>query len=220
MNLMRASTPATAPASAAAGAPRRLPRMASAVRTEAGLFALGVVLIAIHVIDDSFVQPQPGTWAGDHVFNGLIPVTFLGLAAWVYPRLRAGARGALALALVLPAVLSGSEAIYYAGKTGLSGDDYTGLLAIGAAPLLLAVGAWTLWTSRRLGDHVVRRYARRLLKGADDAGHRNPDYYRAAKQPKQIWEAEGGHTEGIAKQPAEYERRVVGFLDRSLLGSR
>ena len=54
--------------------------------------------------------------------------------------------------------------------------------------------------------------------GADDAGHRNPDYYRAAGQPKQIWEARGGHTDGIDEQPREYERRVVGFLDRALLG--
>lgn len=51
--------------------------------------------------------------------------------------------------------------------------------------------------------------------GADDAGHRNPDYYRAAKEPKQIWEAKGGHTDGI-DEPEEYERRVVDFLDRSL----
>ncbi len=53
--------------------------------------------------------------------------------------------------------------------------------------------------------------------GADDAGHRNPDLYRAASEPKQIWEAKGGHTDGIAEQPREYERRVVGFLDNALL---
>jgi fermentation-respiration switch protein FrsA (DUF1100 family) len=54
--------------------------------------------------------------------------------------------------------------------------------------------------------------------GADDAGHRNPDYFAAAKQPKQIRGAGGGHTDGISEQPREYERRVVGFLDRALLG--
>ena len=53
--------------------------------------------------------------------------------------------------------------------------------------------------------------------GADDAGHRNPDYYRAAKEPKQIWEAKGGHTDGIDKQPREYERRVIAFFDDALL---
>ena len=52
--------------------------------------------------------------------------------------------------------------------------------------------------------------------GADDAGHRNPEFFRAAGRPKQIWEARGGHTDGIDEQPREYERRVVSFLDRAL----
>ena len=37
-------------------------------------------------------------------------------------------------------------------------------------------------------------------------------------EPNQIWEAQGGHTDGNERQPAEYERRVIGFLDRSLRG--
>jgi uncharacterized protein len=401
------------------------------------LFTAAVAAIALHVVDDSFLQPQPGTSAGDHVFGGLILVAILALSVWAYPRVRPGARGAMALALVVPAVLSGVEAIYYGGKTGLVGDDYTGILALLAAPVLLGLGAWTLWSSRRLGDGLIRRYARRSLKtvgvlaamsltlvplsvayvgshasraevpkaelgaphedvkletsdglelegwyvpsknraavivfpgrsgaqkqarmladngygvllydrrgegesegdpnsfgwdfdkdiragidfltqradvdpqrigglglsvggemmlqtaadteelaavvsdgagartlgeelddvsgfekvttavsygvrdlsnsvfqnrlppdnlidlvpkisptpiflihaGSDDAGHRNPDYFRAAKEPKQIWEAKGGHTDGISEQPAEYERRVVSFYDETL----
>jgi uncharacterized protein len=402
------------------------------------VFTAAVGLIAVHVIDDSFLQPQPGTSAGDHLFSGLIPLAILAVAVWAYPRIRPGARAAMALSLVVPAVLSGAEAIYYGGKTGLSEDDYTGLLAMTAAPVLLVLGVWTLWTSRRMGDGLARRYGRRLLKtvavlvaaplvlvpfsisyvgshvsraevpdaelgaayedvtletsdglelrgwyvpsdnraavivfpgrtgarkqarmlvrngygvllydrrgegdsegdpntwgwdfdkdilagidflerrsdvdpdrigglglsvggemmlqtaaetgrldavvsegagartlgeelddvsgfeklttalnygvrdlsnsvfqnrlppdnlmdlvpeiapapiflihgGADDAGHRNPDYFRAAQEPKQIWEAEGGHTDGIDEQPEEYERRVVAFFDRALL---
>jgi uncharacterized protein len=130
------------------------------------LFSAAVGLIAVHVIDDSFVQPQPGTSAGDHLIGGVILLAILALAAWAYPRVRAGGRAAIALSLVVPAVLSGAEAIYYGGKTGLSGDDFTGLLALGAAPVLLGVGVWTLWTSRRLGDNPARRYGRRALKFA------------------------------------------------------
>ena len=48
----------------------------------------------------------------------------------------------------------------------MAGDDYTGLLSLAAAPILLALGLWTLWTSRRLGDNLVRRYGRRMLKTA------------------------------------------------------
>jgi hypothetical protein len=43
-----------------------------------------------------------------------------------------------------------------------------------------------------------------------------PTYYDAAKQPKLIWAAPGGHTGAIDASPEEYERRVVGFFDRTL----
>lgn len=129
-------------------------------------FTVAAGAIALHVIDDSFLQPQPGTSAGDHVFSGLLPLAILALTVWAYRRVRAGASAAIALALVVPAILSGVEAIYYGSRTGLSGDDYTGLLALAAAPVLLALGLATLWTSRRIGDHVAHRYGRRLLKTA------------------------------------------------------
>ena len=45
-------------------------------------------------------------------------------------------------------------------------------------------------------------------------------FYAAAGEPKTIWNVPGsGHTGGIEAQPAEYERRVVGFFDRALLGN-
>ena len=46
---------------------------------------------------------------------------------------------------------------------GPSGDDYTGLLAIPAGVLLMALGVRTLWRSRRLDDRLWRRYLRRAL---------------------------------------------------------
>jgi hypothetical protein len=43
------------------------------------------------------------------------------------------------------------------------------------------------------------------------------EYYEAAKGPKEYWAAPGGHTGAIDAAPKEYERRVVGFFDRTLL---
>jgi uncharacterized protein len=43
------------------------------------------------------------------------------------------------------------------------------------------------------------------------------EYYEAAKGPKEYWAAPGGHTGAIDAAPSEYERRVVGFFDRTLL---
>ena len=49
----------------------------------------------------------------------------------------------------------------------------------------------------------------------------NEIFYAAARGPRAIWEVPGsGHMAGIDAQPAEYERRVVGFFDRALLGKR
>jgi hypothetical protein len=47
----------------------------------------------------------------------------------------------------------------------------------------------------------------------------NPEYYDAAGEPKELWRLEeGGHVGGLDARPEEYERRVVGFFDRYLLG--
>jgi uncharacterized protein len=127
------------------------------------LFRIAIAVIALHVLDDSFVQPQPGTAAGDHLVSGLVPLTTLALAAWAFPRLKAGAQGALAVLLGPFGLIAGAEAIHYMPHGGLSGDDYTGLAAMLAGLLLIGLGAVVLWRSRRLDDRHVWRYGRRAL---------------------------------------------------------
>jgi hypothetical protein len=47
----------------------------------------------------------------------------------------------------------------------------------------------------------------------------NPGFYAEAGEPMEIWEVPGAqHVGGITTRPAEYERRVLGFFDRALLG--
>jgi dienelactone hydrolase len=124
------------------------------------------VLIAVHVVDDNFLQPQPGTSAGDHLVSGLVPATLLLLFAASYGRLRSGVRGTLALVVGIFGIAIGvSEAVYYAVKIGASGDDYTGFLAIPAGLLLAGIGVATLWKSRRRDDRLLRRYGRRFALG-------------------------------------------------------
>jgi dienelactone hydrolase len=138
-------------------------RAAAALRTEAGLARLGLGLAALHVVDDNFLQPQPGTSAGDHLVGGLVQTAFFVLLAWWYPRFRPGVRGTLAIFVGLFTVVMGvGEAGYYTRENGPSGDDYTGLLVIPAGLLLVGIGFVTLWRSRK-GGGLVRRYARRAL---------------------------------------------------------
>ncbi len=44
----------------------------------------------------------------------------------------------------------------------------------------------------------------------------NPVYLEAAGESASLWRARGGHTGALAAQPAAYERRVIGFFDRTL----
>jgi len=133
---------------------------------EAVLFLVAIAVIALHVLDDNYLQPQPGTSPGDHLVSGLVPLALLGLAAWAYPRLRGGWRGALALFAGPLAIAAGIEAWYYTREVGPSGDDFTGLLSIAAGVLLLGLGAATLWRTRRTDGGLGWRYPRRALLGA------------------------------------------------------
>ena len=103
---------------------RRLSLMSTARIAQA---ALGVM--ALHVADDSFLQPAAGTSAADHLVSGLVPILLLALAAWAWPRVRPGVAAAAGIALGLFGVALAAEAVFYWGATGLSGDDFTGLAA-------------------------------------------------------------------------------------------
>ena len=95
-----------------------------------------------------------------------MPLALLALAGWAYPRLSGGRQGALALTLGVLGIAAGIEGVYYMREVGLSGDDYTGLLAIPAGLLLLGLGVVTLWRTRRPDGGLPRRYVRRSLLGA------------------------------------------------------
>jgi len=58
------------------------------------------------------------------------------------------------------------------------------------------------------------------VPGIGEEDIRQPRFFAAAGEPKQIWQVPGSdHTGGLEAQPAEYERRVIEFLDRALLTS-
>jgi uncharacterized protein len=142
----------------------RIWERAAAARADTKIATAAFAAIALHVLDDSFFQPEPGTSAADHLVSGLLPVALLVGAAVAYPRLRSGLRAALAIALgVLGIVMGSIEAAYYGPSEGLSGDDYTGLLSAVGGVVLVLLGIWTAWRGRRRDGSRVRRYTRRTL---------------------------------------------------------
>ena len=130
------------------------------------VFYAASAVVALHVADDNFLQPNPGVSARDHLVSGLVPILALLAAAAAYPRVRAGSRALIALSVGLTGLVVGAiEAGYYTFSVGPSGDDWTGWAAAAAGVVLLGLGAYLLWRSRRNDESRVRRYGRRVAKG-------------------------------------------------------
>ena len=138
--------------------------MWAGLATERGLATCAVAVVALHVADDNFLQPEPGTSPSDHLAGGLLPLALLAALAYAYPRLRAGARGAIDLSIGLLAITVGvASGLYSTPAVGPSGDDFSGLLALAAGFSLVAIGAIVLWRSRRRDGSLLRRIIRRAL---------------------------------------------------------
>ncbi len=133
--------------------------------------ALGsIALVGVHVGDDAFLHPEPGTTALDHLPGGLAQLALLGLAAAAYRRGRAGLQGTIALVVGLLALVIGAASAGYETVTvGPSGDDFTGLVVLPSGLALIGVATVTLWRSRKLNDRRRWRYARRALIGVTAA---------------------------------------------------
>ncbi len=118
-------------------------------------------MIALHIADDNFLQPQPGTSAGDHLVSGLVPLAILLVVTAIVPFLRPGARATAAMTLGALGVTTGVPSAHYLLKGQASGDHYSGLLAIIFGFVLIGVGCATLWRARRVGGTRSHRYLRR-----------------------------------------------------------
>jgi hypothetical protein len=75
-----------------------LARVGTVVSRESVPFLIAAGIVGLHIVDDNFLQPEPGTSAGDHLASGLIPFAVLAGVAAVYPRLPAGLRARQTLA--------------------------------------------------------------------------------------------------------------------------
>jgi uncharacterized protein len=140
--------------------------VATVGRRERWLVAITVGVIALHIVDDNYLQPEPGTSAADHLVSGLVPIAVLVALAVGYPRWRAGVRVVVTALLGAFGIVVGSETVYYLSQGAASGDDYTGVLAIAAGLVLIGCGLTVLWRSRRMDDRRWWRYTRRSLLGA------------------------------------------------------
>jgi hypothetical protein len=122
------------------------------------LFLAATAVVALHAAVDSFIAPEPGTRARDHVLRGSASLALLALAAVGHARLRAGGRAALAAILGVLALEAGGLAFADAGAVGAGGEDWTGFLLLPVGLALLASAVVFLWRTRKPGR---LRYLRR-----------------------------------------------------------
>ena len=99
---------------------------------------LALAAIGLHIADDNYLQPEPGTSPLEHLVSGLVPIGLLAAVAVLYPRVRAGVRGWLALTFGALGIAFGVPSAYWLSQGEASGDHYTtGPLAILAGIVLI-----------------------------------------------------------------------------------
>ena len=130
-------------------------------RWEPIAFRISIGLLALHVVDDNFLQPEPGVSPTDHLVSGLVPLGVLAMLGLVGPLLRPGLLAFFAVLTGVFGVIMASEAAYYTSQGAFDGDDLTGWLCVPAGLVLITVGFVTLWRSRRRGGNRLVRYLRR-----------------------------------------------------------
>ena len=120
-------------------------------------FYAATALIALHIVDDEFLQPPPGTAIQDHLLTALLPIGVALAAACVYPRLRAGVRAGIALIFGILSIVAGMIAFGSASADGISGSDWSGLLLLPTGLMLIAMAAWIPWHERGRHPETARR---------------------------------------------------------------
>jgi dienelactone hydrolase/uncharacterized membrane protein YozB (DUF420 family) len=133
-------------------------------RTETLLFRLAMAVVAVAVVDDAFVHPEPGTSGTDHLAAGLLPVAVALALALRFPRMRAGLAAIVALTCAALAIAAGvADGVRHVAVDSLAGDDLTATLAALAGVLLAGIAVELLWRTRRLDERPLRRHGRRVL---------------------------------------------------------
>ncbi len=121
-------------------------------------FRAACAVIALHVVVSEVFTLEPGTSANDRWTAVVVPLVVLGAACLLYPRVRPGLQGAMALSIGALALTGAGLALASIGPEGFDASTLTGIAMLPAGLLLIWLGLATLWNSRKPGGHpLVRR---------------------------------------------------------------
>ena len=106
----------------------------------------------LHALDDTLLQPPAGTTAADHLVSALVPTVLLAAAAAGFGRVRAGWRTVLALWVGVFGI---------GNRRALRRRLHRAARDPRGRALLVGLGLWRLWQSRRRTGRLWRRLLRR-----------------------------------------------------------
>jgi len=130
---------------------------------DALIFTVAVLVAVVHALDDAFLHRQAGVDLGQHALAGLIAVLAAAAAIVAFPRLRPGLRATLALTFGVPALVNGAMHVAHIKFDAPAASDLTGVLALVAGVVLIALGATLPW--RRRHERSASRGRRWTARG-------------------------------------------------------
>ena len=130
---------------------------------ERAAFVGCVVAVIVYLVLAYFVFVRPGVRREDHVLAVLLPAALLALSAELYPRLPAGLRASLALIFGVLGLVAGVVQVGRLRVEGFSAAALCGVLPLAAGVVLVVMGVWLVWTSRKRGGPLWWTILRRVL---------------------------------------------------------
>jgi uncharacterized protein len=130
---------------------------------ETVIFAIAMAIALVHALDDAFGHREPGVGLGQHALAAVVSLAVgLGaVAAFAY--LRPAVRAAISVLFGAIAGVNGLMHVKHIAAEGVATSDLTGVLALAAGVVLIALGPAILWLHRGEGDVSPRgRWAYRV----------------------------------------------------------
>ncbi len=132
-------------------------------RQERAAFVVCIIVVIVYLVLAYVVFVRPGVRCEDHVLAVLLPAALLALSAELYPRLPAGLRASLGLFFGVIGLVAGVVQVDRLQVEGFSPAALCGVLPLAAGVVLVVMGAWLAWTSRRRGGPCRWIILRRTL---------------------------------------------------------
>jgi fermentation-respiration switch protein FrsA (DUF1100 family) len=132
-------------------------------RQEWRAYVFSIVAVVVYLILAYFVFVRPGVRREDHVLAVLLPAAILALSAELYTRLPAGLRASLALVFGVVGLVAGLVQVQRLRVEGVSASAVCGLLPLAAGVVLVGMGVWLVWTSRKRSGPLWWTILRRVL---------------------------------------------------------